>query len=198
MSSLSRINQPPVYADIDNWIWKQWLEDIYVEFLKESQPNEVLTSSSTNLTLGLNFFYQVDATGAATTVYLPAANLAKGKKYIIKKIDSSVNIVTIDANGSDTIDGSSTKTLTAQYDAIFIESDGLSTWHVLLSSGGGGGGSGAPIDATYVVMSNDATLTQERVLTAGTGISITDGGANSTVTISSTVTGQQPIYVYFA
>lgn len=54
-----------------------------------------------------------------------------------------------------------------------------------LESGGGGGG-GAPTDASYVTLSTNATLTNERVLTAGTGISITDGGAGSTVTIAAT------------
>lgn len=42
----------------------------------------------------------------------------------------------------------------------------------------------APFQATYVVMSLDAVLSQERVLTAGAGISIVDGGANGPVTIS--------------
>lgn len=49
-----------------------------------------------------------------------------------------------------------------------------------------GGGGGAPTNATYVTLSNDATLTNERVLTAGSGISIVDAGAGSTVTISAT------------
>lgn len=48
----------------------------------------------------------------------------------------------------------------------------------------GGGGGGAPVDAQYVVMALDGTLTNERVLTAGYGIDITDGGAGSTVTIN--------------
>jgi hypothetical protein len=52
------------------------------------------------------------------------------------------------------------------------------------SVGGGGGGGGAPTTARYVTLATDATLTQERVLTAGSGISISDGGAGSTVTIS--------------
>ena len=51
-----------------------------------------------------------------------------------------------------------------------------------------GGSSGAPSDAEYVVMSLNGTLPNERKLTAGTGISITDGGANGNVTIASTVT----------
>jgi len=50
-------------------------------------------------------------------------------------------------------------------------------------------GSGAPVDATYVTMSLNGTLTNERVLTAGSGISIVDNGANSTVVITATAAG---------
>jgi len=46
------------------------------------------------------------------------------------------------------------------------------------------GGGGSPVDAQYVVMVADATLTNERVLTAGTGIAITDGGAGNPVTVA--------------
>lgn len=46
------------------------------------------------------------------------------------------------------------------------------------------GGSGAPTTASYVVIGGNASLSAERVLTAGTGISIADGGANNTVTVS--------------
>ena len=48
----------------------------------------------------------------------------------------------------------------------------------------GGGGSGAPTDAEYVVMALNGTLTDERVLTAGSRITITDGGAGGNVTIA--------------
>lgn len=49
---------------------------------------------------------------------------------------------------------------------------------------GGAGGSAASAAEPYVTIGNTAGLTAERALTAGSGISITDGGANSTVTIS--------------
>ena len=49
------------------------------------------------------------------------------------------------------------------------------------------GGGGAPVDATYVVMSTNATLQNERRLTAGSGISISDGGANGNVTLSASI-----------
>lgn len=57
-------------------------------------------------------------------------------------------------------------------------------WNGFLTGGGGGGG--APTDAEYLVMSLNGTLTNERVLTAGTGISLTDGGAGSNATIANT------------
>jgi len=41
----------------------------------------------------------------------------------------------------------------------------------------------APNDATYVTLTTNATLLNERVLTAGTGIALTDGGAGSTITV---------------
>ena len=45
------------------------------------------------------------------------------------------------------------------------------------------GGSGAPTDAEYVVLTTDSDLSDERVLTAGTSLQLTDGGAGSTITI---------------
>jgi len=51
---------------------------------------------------------------------------------------------------------------------------------------------GAPTGASYVTLATDATLTSERVLTAGTGITITDAGAGSTVTIAATGSGGAP------
>lgn len=50
-------------------------------------------------------------------------------------------------------------------------------------------GGNAPATAPYVTIGTDAILTAERVLTAGAGITITDGGANGPVTISATATG---------
>jgi len=49
-----------------------------------------------------------------------------------------------------------------------------------------GGGGGAPTNASYVVLGFASELSNERQLAAGSGISITDGGAGSTVTIAAT------------
>jgi hypothetical protein len=45
---------------------------------------------------------------------------------------------------------------------------------------------GTQVQAQYVVMATNAGLTSERVLTAGTNVTITDGGAKGAVTINAT------------
>jgi len=47
----------------------------------------------------------------------------------------------------------------------------------------------APVDAQYVTLATNGTLTNERVLTAGTGLTLTDGGAggNATLAINNSV-----------
>ncbi len=71
-----------------------------------------------------------DASGGAFTVTLPALSGRTGRVYHIKKIDSSVNAVTVDGNASENIDGSATVTLAAQYDCIMICA-GASEWHII-------------------------------------------------------------------
>jgi hypothetical protein len=61
-----------------------------------------------------------------------------------------------------------------------------------IAATGGGGGGGAPTNAQYVTLATDGALTAERVLTAGTGITITDGGAGNPVTVACTVTSGAP------
>ena len=63
--------------------------------------------------------------------------------------------------------------------------------HLKLKTSGGtvidlhsAGGSGAPTGASYLTLGTDGTLSAERVLTAGTDIGFTDGGAGSTLTIA--------------
>jgi hypothetical protein len=59
-------------------------------------------------------------------------------------------------------------------DALKVKSD--AGWQSI-------GATAAPTDAQYLTLDADATLSVERVLTAGAGIDFTDGGAGSTLTI---------------
>lgn len=86
-------------------------------------------SADTTLT-NAHFHVSVDASGAARTITLPAASTATNRIYSIKKIDSSVNTVTIDGNASETIDGATTQVLAAQYDYLMIISTG-SAWVII-------------------------------------------------------------------
>jgi hypothetical protein len=65
-----------------------------------------------------------DASGGAFTLTLPTASGNTGKVFHLKKTDSSTNAVTVDGNGTETIDGATTFLLTGQYSEISIVSDG--------------------------------------------------------------------------
>ena len=82
------------------------------------------TASLTDLTILVN------ATSAAITVSLPLAASVKGKMYVIKKVDASANVVTIDGAGSELIDGATTKTTSTQYAHYTIQSDGTA-WQII-------------------------------------------------------------------
>jgi hypothetical protein len=71
-----------------------------------------------------------DASGGAFTITLPTAVGRAGKVFYIKKTDSSANGVTVDGDGTETIDSATTQVIATQYNAIKIISDG-SEWHIL-------------------------------------------------------------------
>lgn len=92
-------------------------------------PN-VATKTSAYTVTATDGLVKCDATSAAFTVTLPTAVGMAGKIYIIKKIDASANAVTIDGDGSETIDGSATVSLSAQWNKYVLMSDG-SNWMVI-------------------------------------------------------------------
>jgi hypothetical protein len=71
-----------------------------------------------------------DATSAAFTVTLPTAVSVSGKTYVVKKIDSSANAITIATTSSQTIDTISTQTLGIQNAWLVMQSDG-SNWQII-------------------------------------------------------------------
>jgi hypothetical protein len=71
-----------------------------------------------------------NATSGAITVNLPTASSTTGRIYVIKKIDSSANAVTIDGSGAETIDGATTVSLSAQWNYRSIQSNGTS-WFII-------------------------------------------------------------------
>lgn len=75
-------------------------------------------------------------------------------------------------------------------DITLSAGNGVTLWYDNTStrwratSGSGGGAAGAPVGASYLTLGTDATLTSERVFTAGNNVVVTDGGAGGNYTVA--------------
>ena len=71
------------------------------------------------------------ATGAVTSLTLPTAQVTAGRIIRIKDAGglAGTNSITVDTQGSETIDGNSTYVLNTNHEAISIYSDGTN-WYV--------------------------------------------------------------------
>jgi hypothetical protein len=77
--------------------------------------------------------FAVDASGGAVTItLLAAATAGDGFEITVKKTDTSVNLVTIDGNGAETIDGATTLVLSAKDQSVTLRCD-AGEWHVVSS-----------------------------------------------------------------
>lgn len=93
-----------------------------------SKPIETITTNT--LLDNTHSTILVDAASGDLTIDLPAATACKGRLYCVKKIDSTTNTITIDGNGTETIDGDLVKQINIQYVSITIQSDG-SNWYII-------------------------------------------------------------------
>jgi len=75
----------------------------------------------------------VDASAGNVLISLPTATYM-GLHILIVKEDASANTVQVAAYGNDTIEGSPSKTLSAQYSKVYLVSDGVSQWYVISSA----------------------------------------------------------------
>jgi PBP1b-binding outer membrane lipoprotein LpoB len=89
-----------------------------------------LVKSATALTLS-DYAVAANASSGAFTITLPAisstAGACNGMVLFIKKVDNSVNSVTLTASGKDTIESSSSIVLSKQYDSIQLISNNAVT-----------------------------------------------------------------------
>ena len=93
------------------------------------------TAVSTNLVIGNSdtFVYLIVDTTSTRTITLPlASGVSAGRLYIIKDADgqSEANNITIDIQGSDTIDGASSQTLDSNSSSWTIVGDGVDKWYI--------------------------------------------------------------------
>ena len=138
----------------------------------------------------------VDVTGS---VYVEGSNDPRGPESWFLVPSASVSIV---GNG---VEGSPPFAVTYKWLRIhWLPSAGTGgTISVTAFLQGGpsptaatGTSGGAPIDAQYVTLSANSTLTNERVLTAGTGVELTDGGPGTTITVATAVLAPSPAGTY--
>jgi hypothetical protein len=129
----------------DGTVDEELLKRLIKLHLKRTQPSQTilgwgsrrgvppltLVTKTANYTIaGGDSVILCNAAAGAFTVTLPTAVGREGKVYHTKKIDSSGNLVTVDGNASETIDGDTTKVISTQYDSMMIISDG-SNWHIV-------------------------------------------------------------------
>lgn len=127
--------KPLVNDPIDEDLWGGELNnnmDIIDTAIKNASGSTRATSSTpdTISTTDANNTVLVDASGGAFTVNLLAAATAMaGFTITIKKVDTSANTVTIDGNGSETIDGALTYVIGGIYQDVTLISDGTN-WRI--------------------------------------------------------------------
>lgn len=90
-----------------------------------------IATVTTNTTLTASHYTVLaDATSGNITITLPAVSGTTRRIYVVKKIDSSANTVTIDGNASETIDGATTQVIGTQWQSYTIQSNGTA-WYIV-------------------------------------------------------------------
>lgn len=115
---------------------------IFNDFIKLSGGTALAiraASSATVTALTSDTVILCDATSAAITVNLPTlassydSGSGTGLVLLVQKSDASGNAVTLDASGSETINGATTLALAARYDTALIVA-GPSEWTIMAAS----------------------------------------------------------------
>jgi len=91
--------------------------------------NTVLKTTTYQI-LTNDYTIRCDATAGAFNVTLPDAIANTGQVFVIKKIDISINAITVNTTSSQTIDGAATKLLATQYSSVMVQSNGAN-WNII-------------------------------------------------------------------
>lgn len=149
-------------------------------------PRSVTASANVN---PLDDLIRVDSTSASVTMTLETAVGCDGREHMFIKTVAA-NSMVIDGNGSETLNGAASVTVTAQYAVVIVKSNGTN-WDVILNTASsyqtvfsGSVGTGTTKDVT------DIPAGYSEIVITGTGISndtasrttliqvSTDNGAN--------------------
>ena len=118
---------------------REWVSQI-ASILRQVQERirlfqiEVVTTTVSYTMVDIDSLILGDATAASITVTLLTAAGREGRDIYVKKIDTSDNTVTIDAEGTETLDGSTTIVLTQRNAVRGYRSDGTN-WRLISSLG---------------------------------------------------------------
>ena len=88
------------------------------------QQDEIIVAIAANLVVGIETIILADASGGPLTVTLPVASTTIGRRILVKKIDPSDNVVTVNVAGGGTIDGAAAVLLSTQYQFVGVISNG--------------------------------------------------------------------------
>lgn len=140
------------------------------------------SQSTTYIALSTDEVVSASASGGAFTVTLPTAVGVTGRRYTVKKTDSTFNAVTIDGNAAETIDGGATYILWYQNQAATLVSNGTN-W--VVESGQLPGAISAPgVDKPkacyYFFGGASATLASPTECTTGTCVEVYDSCGTGT------------------
>ncbi len=105
------------------FFWEAIATNTWIKY-EVKGANSVQSKTTAYSILVSDWFLKLDATGGIFTVTLPTAVGYTDKEYILKKIDSSGNVITVATTSSQTIDGSTTKSLSTQWSTLVVVSDG--------------------------------------------------------------------------
>lgn len=91
-------------------------------------PVSVLTASA--ILPGDGSVFLVNAAGGDLTVTLPNTSLLTGRSYVIKKIDTTPNIITINTSDGAVIDGQISVLMDSPFTSLTFVTDGTN-WYII-------------------------------------------------------------------
>lgn len=101
-----------------------------VQTTPKAVSQTTITAASATATPNTVYSYLINRAGAVTLNLPAVAGLTAGTRIEVKDIsgNASTNNITIDANGSETIDGALTFVINTNYESVTLETDGTA-WY---------------------------------------------------------------------
>ncbi len=100
------------------WDWRQWLPDGSVR-----KPYQVVAKTANYTATAVDEIINCDASGGSFTITLPTSVGISGKRYDVRKSDSSGNTVTVDYFGSETGNDETSAIISLQYTNLSFTSE---------------------------------------------------------------------------